>query len=199
MQGIATIDRQPDSDTIVIWLTKRTESLRADHTNAVTIDAASDPSAMEKVRSLTHGCAVLITEGSVLDGLPVEGELLTVADIEALVAATAAHQRLILEAVRAHKRRARSATLKDPIFPVLPTATDFHTSDGNPSQRTLATANYAAKAWSAWLRTDEERRRRTARPTSGETPWMMPDELNSPEIAPIPETLATRFREQTVA
>lgn len=196
MHGIATIDRQPGSDSIVVWLTKRTEPLRADHTNAVSIDAASDSQAMEKVHSLTRCCAVLATEGSVLEGLPIEGEPLTVADIDALVAATEAHQRSILDAVGAYKRRTRSPSLKDPEFSKSPTAADFAPSDDSAAQRTLSTANYAARAWSAWLRTDEERRRRTTRPTTGETPWMMPEELNSSQVAPVPATLAARFYEQ---
>jgi len=196
VQGIATIDRQPGSETIVVWVTKRLEPLRADNTNAVAIDAASDPKAMDKVHSLTRCCAVLVTEGSVLEGLPVEGEPLTVADIDALVAETEAHQQAILDAVSAYKRRTRSANLKDPTFPKSPAVADFTPSDDSPSQRALGTANYVGRAWSAWLKTDEERRRRTARPKTGETPWMMPDELNSPEVALLPAKLVARFREQ---
>lgn len=196
MQGIATIDRQPGSDTIVIWVTKRLEPLRADNTNAVAIDATSDPNAMDKVRSLTRCCAVLVTKGSVLEGLPLEGEPLTVADIDALVAETETHQQAILDAVSAYKRRTRAANLKDPTFPKSPAVADSTPSEDSPSQRALSTANYAGKAWSAWLKTDEERRRRTARPKTGEAPWMMPDELSSSEVALLPAKLVARFREQ---
>lgn len=196
MRGIATIDRQQGSDTVMIWLTKPTEPLRADHTNAVGIDLASDPRGLEKVRSLTRCCVVLATEASDLECLPIQGEPLTVADIGALVAATEAHQHAIVEAVSAYKRRTRSANLKEPAFPKSPSAADLAQSDDSPARRTLSTANYAARAWSAWLKTDEERRRRTARPRTGETPWMMPDALSDPELAPIPPTLSARFHEQ---
>lgn len=196
MQGIATIDRQQGSETVVVWVTKRTEPLRADHTNAVTIDMAADPDAIDKVRSLTYGCTVLLTEGSGIGGLPINGEPLTVADIDALVVATEQHQQAVLDAVHAYKKRTRSTGLKDPTFPVPPKAADFTFSDGSANQRTLSTANYAATAWTAWLRTEEERRRRTARPRSGETPWIMPEGLGSPEITVMPESLTARFHEQ---
>ena len=195
MRAIATIDRQPGSDTVTIWLTKRTELLRADHTNAVAIDLGADV-ALEKVRSLTRGCAVLLTEGSNLEGLPIQGEPLTVADIDRLVAATEAHQQSILDAVSAYRRRTRSSSVKLPVFPPSPAAGDFPPSDDNPAQRALSAANYAARAWSGWLKADEERRRRSARPRTGETPWMMPAHLSDLEVTAIPAELANRFREQ---
>jgi hypothetical protein len=196
VQGIATIDHRPGSDIVVVWLTKRTEQLRADHTNAVSVDLASDPDAIEKLRSLTRSCTVLITDGSAIDGLPIDGEPLTTSDIDALVAATKAHQASILEAVKSFKRQTRSSSLKDPAFPPNPEATDFRTDDDRPSQRALSTANYAARAWTAWLQTEEERRRRTARPRTGETPWMMPDGLDSPDVSPLPAALSSRFNTQ---
>ena len=85
MRGIATIDRQPGSDSIAVWVTQRS-AVEVFNTNACEIDAAKDPSAAEKVRSLTRCCAVLLTDGSVIDGLPVEGGPLTTADIDNLAA-----------------------------------------------------------------------------------------------------------------
>lgn len=195
MRGIATIDRQPDSDSIAVWVTSQSEPLAARNTNAVVIDV-DDAEALMKVRSLTRCCAVLLTDGSVLDGLPVEGEPLTSADIDALVLATQAHQEAIHAAVVDYKQRRRSTTLVVPTFPRLPKAADFVPSEDTPGQRAFATANYLGSAWTAWLKTDEERRRRTARPKSGETPYMMPDELNAPEVSPFPPRLGARLHEQ---
>lgn len=84
MRGIATIDRQPGSDEIAVWVTSRTE-LQAGHSNAVVINTASDPQAMEKVRSLTRCSAVLLTEGSTAEGLPLDGEPLTSAELQTLL------------------------------------------------------------------------------------------------------------------
>lgn len=86
MRGIATIDRQPGSDTIALWVTSSSEGMRGRHVNAVVIDSNTDPDASEKLRSLTRSSLVLLTDGSTLDGLPVEGGVLTTADIDDLVA-----------------------------------------------------------------------------------------------------------------
>lgn len=199
MQGIATIDRQAGSHTIAVWVTKRTEPLRADNTNAVVIDAASDPHAMAKVHSLTRGRAILVTDGSVVDDLPIDGKPATMADIDDLVIATQSHRQAIVDAVRAYKKRTRSASVKEPTFSVIPTPADFAPADDTATQRALNAANFAGRVWTAWLRTDEERRRRTVRPKTGESPWMMPEALNSQEIAPIPDALVDRFREQPLS
>jgi hypothetical protein len=197
VRGIATIDRQPDSDTIAVWITNRLAA-EVSNSNAVVIDAANDPDAMEKVRSLTRCCVVLVTEGSVLDGLPVEGEPLTRADIALLLEATQEHQQAILDAIAAFKRRGGSKAHKEPTFNVAPDPADFVPAEDTPSQRALTTANYFGRAWRAWLRTDEERRRRTARPRTGETPWIMPNDLNAPEVVEFPEAFAARVHEQAL-
>lgn len=192
MDGIATIDRQGVSDTVVVWLTKLIEPLRADHTNAVSIDFTSDEKASEKVHSLTRGCAVLATPGSDLDGLPLD----TSEDIEALVAATKEHQAAILDAIGAYKKRTRSMNLKEPEFPKTPVAQDFTAIDDSPSQRTLSLANFAARAWTVWLKTDEERRRRTVHPSTGKSPWVMPEGLDSLRVEVLPNVLADRVHVQ---
>ena len=186
MRGIATIDRRLNSDIIAIWQTSAVEPLRADHVNAVLIDLASDPEAIKKVRSLTRDCGVLLTDGSSIDGLPLVGEPLTIADIEDLVSETESHQEAVLAAIADYKRRTGSFSLKDPVFPMSPKAANHLPSEDVPAQRALATASFLARAWTVWLRSDEERRRRTVRPKTGETPWIMPAELNSPDVATFP-------------
>jgi hypothetical protein len=198
VRGIATIDRQPGSDIIAVWLTSAVEPFRAGHVNAVLINAASDPEAIKKVRSLTRCCGVLVTDGSSIDALPLVGEPLTIGDIEDLVTETESHQEATLAAIAEYKRRTRSASLKDPVFPVSPKAADHTPLDDVPSQRALAAADFLAKAWSVWLRTDDERRRRTARPKTGETPWIMPAELNSPDVAELPAAFAAKINEQAL-
>ena len=73
MRGIAIIDRQPGSDTIAVWATTRMPVEAHNVQCSPVIDAASDPGAVEKVRSLTRCCACSSPMGTVLDGLPVEG------------------------------------------------------------------------------------------------------------------------------
>ncbi len=102
----------------------------------------------------------------------------------------------ILEAVADYKRRTRSKTLTEPMFPPSPRAADFQPAEDTASQRAFTTANYLGKVWSRWLKTDEERRRRTARPKRGETPWIMPDDLNAPEVAEFPSAFAAPIHEQ---
>ena len=194
MRAIVTIDRQTASEVIVVWVTSRAERLRAAHTNAVKINVESDAMAMEKVRSLTARCAVLATEGSSLDGLPLEGCRITLRDIEGLIAETEERQQAILAGVKGYKRRIRSKSIKEPEFPPSPQAPYLASSDSTAIQRALTTANFVAEVWSGWLRTEEERRRRTVSPRTRLSPWMMPIELNSPEIAELPPLFAARLR-----
>lgn len=197
MRGIATIDRQRASDTIAVWVTSSLEGM-CRHVNAVVIDAGSDPDALEKVRSLSRCCGVLVTEGTVLDGLPIEGTPLNEADIADLVAETETHQETITTAVTDYKRRTRSTSLKSPTFPVSPKTADYVPAEDTASARAFAAANFLAKAWTAWLETDEERRRRTTRSKTGQTPWIMPEHMNSAQVATFPESFAARIHEQSL-
>ena len=171
MRGITTIDNQPGSDFITLWVTSAKDT-QARHVNAVEVDAAEDlEDAIDAVSSLTRCCGVLVTNGTTLDGLPVAGNPLTESDLADLVAYTEAHQHAILQAVgRDHKRRTRSASIAMPVFPVSPIPTDFAPVDDTPASRAFATASYLAQAWTVWLITDEERRRRTVRPKTGRRP-----------------------------
>ncbi|RYB89317.1 hypothetical protein EUA06_15110 [Nocardioides glacieisoli] len=166
------------------------------HVNAVELEAADDAQAHAAVSSLTRCTAVLVTDGSHLDGMPVEGTPLTVSDIEDLVTATEAQRDAILLAVKDFKRTTRSASVKLPTFPASPKAADFVADEDTATGRAFTTANFLAKAWTAWLRTDEERRRRTARPKTGETPWIMPHSMSSPQVDLFPEAFVPRVHEQ---
>lgn len=198
MRGIATIDRQPDSDRIAVWVTSRTEPAKAGHVNAVVIDMAGDPEALGKVRSLTRCCVVLVTDGTDVQGLPIEGEPLTVRDVEELVAETERTQAAVIDAIGDYKRRTRSKNLVEPVFPVSPAPSDFRPDEDAAPARAFATANYVSRAWTLWLRTDEERRRRTTHPRTGETPWIMPDSMNTPSLEPFPGEFASRLHEQAL-
>lgn len=195
MRGIATIDRQPGSDEIAVWVTSRTE-LQAGHSNAVVIDTASDPQAMEKVRSLTRCSAVLLTEGSTADGLHFDGEPLTSADLQTLLVEIEDQQTAISDAVEQYKRSSRSKTLTEPKFPALPTPESFAYDGDGAGSRAFAQANLLQKAWTAWLQTDEERRRRTIQPRTGKTPWVMPEHMNAPNVSNFPAKFAERVHEQ---
>jgi hypothetical protein len=196
MMGIATVDRIMGEAFVAIWLTNRSAALEATHGNAVVIDLVNDPDAIEKVRSLTRLYAVLVTNGTDTDGLPIEGQPLTVSDIDAWVAETEAHQQAIEAAVDDYKRRTRQKGLVPPTFPVSPSWADFTPSENTPGKRALATANYVARVWTNWLKTDEERRRRTVQPKTGKTPWIMPEELNQAEVAEFPSAFAARVQSQ---
>lgn len=195
---MATIDHQPGENTIAVWVTGRTK-LQAGHTNAVIIDQAADPRAMEKVRSLTRCSAVLLTQGSTADGLPIDGELLTSTDVEELITQIEARRVAITEAVQHYKRTSRSRTLSEPEFQSLPLPDSFHPQDDTAKSRAFALANLLQKLWTEWLRTDEERRRRTVQPRTGTTPWVMPEHLNAPTVPDFPAKFAERIHEQPLA
>jgi hypothetical protein len=195
MRGICTIDRQPGSGTIAVWITGRAD-ITASHTNAVVIDVTTDPDAMEKVRSLSRCCVVLSTEGTKLDGLPIDGDPLTRADVSDLLTEAEESQRRILDAITAYKRRTRSNSLVEPTFPPSPSLNQFKPETDEPSARAFATANYVRSAWTVWLSTDEERRRRTVQPRTGTSPWIMPEEMNGSTVPDFPARFASRLREQ---
>ena len=77
MRSVAIVDHR-DGTTIAVWITTRVSSLSVSNVNAVVVNTVSDPDAIEKVRLLTRDRAVLLTEGSSADGLPVEGRTLTI-------------------------------------------------------------------------------------------------------------------------
>ncbi len=185
MQGFAVLDRQADTATAAVWLTSRTAS-GVDHTNAVVIDLESDPDALRKVHALTRDRVLLLTDGSSTDGLPVSTEPLSLTTLQELAdAATALHEQIVA-AIREYGRTTGNKNLVTPQLDPTPTAADFAPTEDTPAHRALATANYVARLWRYWLSVDEQRRRRTVRPQSGESPWIMPEELGSPTLADFP-------------
>lgn len=196
MRGFATVDNQPGSDTVAVWVTAHVEPHRAGHTNAVCVDKLSDPDASRKLRSLTRDYAVMLTEGSTLDALPIDGKPLSVADIEALVAETEERQQRITAAVAEYAAKTRIKSLAPPTFPPSPVPSDFVPAEDTVTARALQAANYVARAWSLWLATEEQRRRRTVQPRTNKTPWIMPDDLNDPAVAAFPPDFAARVHAQ---
>jgi hypothetical protein len=195
MRGFAVIENEADG-IVVVWQTSQVEPQRAVHTNAVRIDHREDPEVDRKLRSLTRGRIVLLTEGSDRAGLPVEVPPLKADDIALMVRETEDRQAQILEAVRGYGKRSRTNVIR-PNFAASPKPEDFIRHRKSPVEHTLQTANYLAAAWSAWLVTEEERRRRTVQPRTGKTPWMMPEELNDPAIAILPPRFADRASTET--
>lgn len=196
MLGFAVIDNQPGDDNIAVWVVGQVTPQRAGNVNAVTIDRHRDPEAAEKVRSLTRTRAVVLTAGSTLESLPVDGEALAVDDIEDLVCETEEFQGRITEAVQTYARKTRSKTIAPPVFEPSPKRADFVPGPDTATQRAFQTANFLNRAWTAWLHTDEQRRRRTVRPKTNETPWMMPDDMGSPTLATLPPGFAARATAQ---
>ena len=199
MPSIAIVDNK-DAPTIAVWITTRVAPLAVSNVNAVVVDTAIDPQAHDKVRLLTRDRAVLLTRGSRLDGLPVEGDPLTVADIASLVSETAEEQQRILSAVAGFAMRPNPKTghvpkkprkIVLPEFPAAPNEFDFMPTEDTPVGRTLATANYLARAWSLWLQTDEERRKRAV--DAKGRPWMMPDDMSCPQIVEVPKKFGSRL------
>jgi hypothetical protein len=192
MQGFAIIDNQPGDDNVAVWVVGQIAPQQAGNVNAVTIDRHGDREASEKLRSLTRNRAVLLTAGSSSKSLPVVGEVLGANDIEDLIRETENCQYRITEAVQTYVRRTRSKSIVPPVFEPSPKQADFVPVDETATQRAFQTANFLNRAWSGWLRTDEQRRRRTVRPKTNETPWMMPEDMNSPTLVSLPPAFAAR-------
>lgn len=196
MRGIAVVDRQPGNGVVAVWITSRGVGVEVANVNAVVLDFASDPDATEKIRSLTRCCAVLTTNGTTLEGLPIEGEPLTEADLDSLLAEIAEYQERITDAVKVYKARTRSKTLTEPTFPLAPNAEDFAPDADTASRRAFMLANYVVRVWGSWLKTDDERRKRTVQPKTGATPWVMPEDMNEQSTPDFPPEFAGRLIEQ---
>lgn len=182
--GFAILDSQPSSDETAVWLTCR-EGSRVGHTNAVVI-RRDDEHHDYKVWSLTAGRAVVLTAGTTP---PLAFQhTLSLDAFDGLVRETSDHQKSIAAAVADYARRGKNPNLVIPTFAKAPRlAMD---SRDQPAYRALSVANYVASVWAAWLGADEQRLRRSVDPRTGETPWIMPEELGSTVLAEFPQGFA---------
>lgn len=118
--------------------------------------------------------------------------------ITEMIDAAELRQDAILAAVDLYAEDPRHKNVVRPEFAPLPPREAPEPVENTATQRALSTANWLAKVWAQWLDAEDERCRRTAKPRTGATPWMMPPELNSPEIALLPDNLADKLRPQRV-
>ena len=192
MLGFAAVDRR--SETIAIWLVSRTDPAEASSTNAVVVDLACEH-ALQKVHSLTRDRIVITTPGSDLTGLPI-GDGHPTALLGEFIDATRAHQRAIVEAVRSYAASRRGQKLVEPAFPAEPQLPEAWPA--TCQDRALELAGLVSRAWTNWLVSDGERLRRTTQPRTGKTPWIMPGELNQPELMALPPALTEKLRPEPV-
>lgn len=174
MLGFATVDNGGSTGVTVVWLTSRVQPNRAEHTNAVTLYAA-DEDCENKFQALVADRLLVLTQGSIApEWLP---SAKTVEAIDGWVEYTAARQDQICAAIAM-----RSTNLVQPTFPTRPSMDDINISVELADQvkRTLITATYVARTWTAWLETEQQRLKRTVDPKTGATPWIMPANLSGP-------------------
>lgn len=195
MLGFAVIDNQPGGDTVAVWLTSRVGLDRAEHTNAVVIDLKK-ADARKKIHALIADRSVVMTDGSIEKGTPIKGSLLGIQAVDEMVRETLAQQKRIENAVDDYARWAKNKGLVQPEFPPAPRREDFQPEVDTSSQRAFQAANYLARAWTFWLSTDEQRRRRSIQPRTNKTPWIMPEDMSSPDVATFPPDFARLVRAQ---
>ncbi|WP_153995411.1 hypothetical protein [Mycobacteroides abscessus] len=182
--GFAILDSQRSSDETAVWLTCRDGS-RVGHTNAVVI-RRDDEHHDYKVWSLTAGRAVVLTAGTTP---PLAFQhTLSLDAFDGLVRETSDHQKSIAAAVADYARRGKNPNLVIPTFAKAPQLA--MNSRDQPAYRALSVANYVAGVWAAWLGADEQRLRRSVDPRTGETPWIMPEELGRTVLAEFPQGFA---------
>lgn len=192
MLGFVVIDAQEPSDQVAVWLTSLVESHRADHVNAVVVER-DDHRLLDQMQALAADRAVLTTDGTVLGGLQLKVDPLTSASLTVLLDETLEHRMRITAAVASYGREHGTKPVP-PRFYGGDRLADVPLSEESAAGRALRTATILARAWTAWLQSDEQRRRRTVRPQDGGTPWMMPEELNSSKVAPLPARFAVLAR-----
>ena len=185
MRGLVIVDRQPDVSGVAVWCTSRSPrlSMSVDNVNAIAADLAADDRATERVRSVTRDRAVLLTAGSVVDGLPIEGEPLHTGDVASLIDEIVERQEAILEALAEHNARTKKK-LVPPQFAQPPDSSDYVPAEDSPVGRAFALAVFTRAVWSEWLRTDTERQKRLQ--------WM-PEHLREPSVPDFPVGFRARL------
>jgi hypothetical protein len=183
MQGFAVIDSRFGEENVAVWIVSKVPPAGAGNTNAVVV-ARTDPRAQEALRSLTRSRAVLVTDGSSLAGLPVDSCALTITDVHDLIEETSKVREQILDMVRYLRR-------KPPRFVPIPSPDRFQPAEETPTQRALQTANLLGRAWTAWLDTDQQRRKYTVDPKAMDA-GLLPDDLSGTDSLEFPPGFADR-------
>ncbi len=183
MLGFAVIDAQPRSNEVAVWLTSLVDAQRANHTNAV-VTRRDDPKLLHKMRALAGDRAVLVTAGTVLKGLRLDVVPLDTGCLAGLVEETVEQRDRIIEAVAAYGREQRTKPVPPEFYGDVDLV-EVPLTEDSPVGRALHTATMLARAWTNWLQTEEQRRRRTAR---------LPDDLNNPTVAMLPDRFAELTR-----
>lgn len=182
MRGFAVIDQRSDADEVGIWCVTQMGHMVA-NTNAV----VATPEDGERIgHAMTRGHAVFLTPRTTLG---IGG--LTSADLLAWVNETEEHKTRISEAVEEYRRRSKSKTIQLPEFPASIDSLDIAPADDSAGAWAFAYANLLGRVWSNWLAVDEQRRRRVERPAKPGKPWMMPEDLCSPNLAVLPGCVAS--------
>lgn len=182
------MDRQAAASSVAVWCTSRSPRLptSVDNVNAITVDLSSDDRAIEKIRFVTRDRVVLLTGGSVVDDLPIDGEPLHAVDLTDLIEEIVERQEAILAALAEHDARTKKK-LVPPHFSHPPDTSRFLPAEDSPVGRAFALAEFTRAAWSEWLRTDTERQKRLQR---------MPEHLRDPNVPDFPARFRARFSVQ---
>ena len=175
-----------------MWCTSRSPRLStlAVNVNAHSIELGTGDDAREIVRSLTRCRAVLATDGSDLESLPIDGKPLRPDDLIEFALEIEERRRAILAVIDDADIR-NGTKLVRPVFAELPTPDRFDPTEDAPVPRAFALAEHLRALWIAWLHTDTERQRRL-----GRTSLVMPPELSDPEVPDFPGRFAARLTEQ---
>lgn len=188
MLGFAVLDRRPASETTAVWSVSRSGDNLVRNTNAVVL-RQDDPEFGAKIHALTADRSVVLTDGS---EAPIAfAHAVGIEVFDDLVRRTASLQERIGAAVAEYAGRKRVSLVAPRFLPVPALAAPV---EDEPRYRALAAADYIGLVWAAWLFTEDQRARRTVSPRTQETPWIMPDELNSPVVAALPAEFADRVK-----
>jgi hypothetical protein len=178
-------------------LTSRVGVDRAEHTNAVVLDRIHSDT-RTKIHALVADRSVVLTDGSVKKGTDLKASPLAIEAVDEMVEETLTLQKRIEDAVEDYASTTSNRSLVQPAFPPVPNRQDFQPTTDTASQRALQTADYLARAWTFWLDTDEQRRRRSIQPRTNKSPWIMPEDMSSPDVAMFPPNFSINVRVQPI-
>jgi hypothetical protein len=175
MLGFAVVDDNPETGALAVWLTSHTTPTGAGHTNAV-IFAAGNRHVVKIAAMVADRYLVLSprTEATVAALTSLPGQAV---DIDELARETVKTQEDLEAQFRAWVMGStKRKHLSQPRWPAVP-AEVSPWNDGDPAGVVaMATANYVAAIWAAWLATEAERVQRRS--------FLIPDDAQVRQLPP---------------
>lgn len=163
MLGFATLDFDRQQAKVTVWLTSRTTTSAAGHTNAVVFDTLGLD--WRRVKGMLADRYVFLTRRADVSWRSLRDLRLSPCDAIALAEEVAETQQGLFGVFERYRDQPGKQDLVEPQWSSVPPAVDAGGAvEGFPNEVTLAAADVVRKTWTAWLETERERVKRPYMP-----------------------------------